>query len=73
MQFEPFQDRLSRDIRNDLSEMMITVLAQQDIESAQKVADKYLDSEIEQLYKGYINDRLARYRNGIEKIQPSEL
>ena len=68
MQFEPFLDRLSRDIRNDLSATMETVLRKRDIEAAQKVADQYLALELDQCYADYIYDRLARYRSVIEKV-----
>lgn len=68
MQFEPFMDRLSRDIRNDLSATMTTVLKQHDIEAAQQVADQYLVQDIDRCYREYINDRLARYRSFIEKV-----
>jgi hypothetical protein len=60
MQFEPFQDRLSRDIRNDLSATMVEMLEQLDPGAAQKVAGRYLGMDIESYYKKYIDDRRAR-------------
>jgi hypothetical protein len=68
MQFEPFQDRLSREIRNDLSATMGMVLDQLDLSAAQKVADRYLSSDIKSYYKDYINDRIARYQFALEII-----
>ena len=62
MQFEPFQDRLSRDIRNDLSATMGTVLDQLDLSEAQEVADRYLSRDIKSYYKDYITDRIVRYQ-----------
>ncbi len=53
MQFEPFQDRLSRDIRNDLSATIGTVLDQLDLSEAQEVADRYLSRDIKSYYKDY--------------------
>ena len=69
MQFEPFQDRLSRDIRNDLSGTMVEMLDQLDPGSAKLVADQYLGMEIDISYKEYITDRLERYRSALELIR----
>lgn len=69
MQFEPFQDRLSRDIRNELSATVVKILAKGDITAAEAVADKYLSSGIERVYQEYIVDRLARYREVAEKVK----
>ncbi len=69
MQFEPFQDRLSRDIRNDLSATMPEMLDQLDPCAAQKVASRYLDMDIESYYKDYITDRIASYLLALEMIR----
>lgn len=69
MQFEPFQDRLSRDIRNDLSATMSEMLDQLDPGAVQKVADRYLGMDIELYYKDYISDRLARYQVALEVMR----
>jgi len=69
MQFEPFQDRLSRDIRNDLAATMIEMLNRFDLEPAQAVAERYLHREIAPWYQEYIKDRLARYRSALEVIR----
>ena len=68
MQFEPFQDRLSRDIRNDLSATKGTVLDQLDLSEAQEVADRYLSRDIKSYYKDYITDRIVRYQLALEII-----
>ncbi len=36
--FNPFEDRLSRDIRNDLSESIIEVLSSRSLDAAEKAA-----------------------------------
>lgn len=69
MQFEPFHDRLSRDIRNDLSATMIKMLEQLDTSAAQEVADRYLGMDIESNYRDYIFDRLTRYQSALEVIK----
>lgn len=68
MQFEPFQDRFSRIIRNDLGATIGEVLARQDIESARKVAEKYLRADIDSCYRGYIEERLAKYSAVVELL-----
>lgn len=47
---------------------MAKVLQEKDIGAAQLVADQYLGTKIDQCYKDYINDRLARYRDSIDKV-----
>ena len=69
LQFEPFQDRLSRDIRNDLAAAMGAMLEQQDIGPVQKVADRYLDRALAPWYREYIVDRLQRYRSVLEVLR----
>jgi len=69
MQFEPFQDRLSRDIRNDLSAAMGIMLEQQDLAPVQKVADRYLERAMAPPYREYIIDRLQRYRSALEVLR----
>ena len=68
MQFEPFQDRLSREIRNDLSATMGMVLSQLDLSEAQEVADRYLSRDIKSYYRDYITDRIVRYQLALEVI-----
>ena len=59
--FDPFRDRLSRDIRNDLSESLLTCRTQLRLSPAQAVADRYLATNLEPCYVDYIHDRLDRY------------
>ena len=61
MRFNPFEDRLSRDIRNDLSETVIEVLASGSIAKAEKVAEGYRRQDLADIYEKYIADRLQRY------------
>lgn len=68
MQFEPFLDRLSRDIRNDLAATVGTMLDKRDIGPVQKVADQYLGSDIASCYREYIEERLVRYRSVLKQI-----
>jgi hypothetical protein len=59
--FDPFQDRLSRDIRNDLSESLLPCLHENRLSAAREIADRYLAKNPPPQHVAYINDRLERY------------
>ncbi|MHB1227653.1 MAG: DUF309 domain-containing protein [Desulfurivibrionaceae bacterium] len=59
--FEPFQDRLSRDIRNALSSALPLALAQNDLAPVRTVAARYLHPGLAAPYAAYIEARLAGY------------
>ncbi len=61
-------DRLSRDIRNDLSEALVTVLADKSLEPAEKVAALYLEEALPPIYTHYIDDRLKCYAKALQTI-----
>ena len=63
--FDPFQDRLGRDIRNDLSRTLPVVFARRSLDPASKVATRYLEADIDRWYRDYIDDRLARYAKAL--------
>ena len=66
--FEPFQDRLSRDIRNELSAALPQALAQNDLAPVQAVAARYLQTDLAAPYVAYIRTRLAGYAKALEII-----
>ena len=66
--FDPFRDRLSRDIRNDLSASLLTCLKQQRLTAAREVADRYLNGDPDHCYVAYINDRLDRYARFLVQV-----
>ncbi len=68
-EFDPFQDRLSRDIRNDLSKTLPEVLEKRDMETARDVAGRYLNDDPAPCYVDYIQARLAAYEDCLEEIQ----
>jgi len=69
--FNPFEDRLARDIRNDLSESLLTVIASRSIEPAKDIAATYLGQEPGQPYRSYITDRLQRYEQILSRLDDS--
>jgi len=66
--FEPFQDRLSRDIRNELSAALPQALRQNDLAPVRRVADRYLQHNLAAPYVAYIEARLAGYGKALEII-----
>lgn len=72
-QFEPYQDRLSRDIRNALSESISRVIGQRDMAPAQAVAERYLARDPAPCYRNYITDRMARYAAALQIITETGL
>ena len=71
--FDPFNDRLSRDIRNTLSEAFVDALARKEPSKYQVVAEKWLIGKPAAGYLNYIQDRLHRYDLVLEKIIASRL
>jgi len=63
--FNPFTDRLSRDIRNGLSETLPQAIAKQSITPAQEVADSFLTEGLPAPYQDYIDERLDKYRKAL--------
>ncbi len=70
--FNPFTDRLSRDIRNDLSESLLEVLEKNSIEPAQSVADRFLAPSLPAVYVDYINSRISRYKIALSQLAGEE-
>ena len=66
--FDPFEDRLSRDIRNSLSSVFMETLEKIDMRPVQQEAAKYLQTDIDPVYHDYIRDRLDRYEKSLHKI-----
>ena len=67
-QFNPFEDRLSRDIRNDLSETVIELLASGSIAGAEEIAAGYRQQNLATYYLDYIDERLRRYMLALETL-----
>ncbi len=64
--FQPFTDRLSRDIRNDLSRSLPTAIRSQTLDPVITVANRYLDSGPADIYCEYINHRISCYRRVLQ-------
>lgn len=71
--FDPFNDRLSRDIRNTLSDTFADALARMEPSEYRAAAEKWLAEKLAAGYVNYIQDRLQRYDLVLEKIIASRL
>ncbi|HKJ66047.1 MAG TPA: DUF309 domain-containing protein, partial [Desulfopila sp.] len=67
--FQPFADRLSRDIRNHLSKAFALSLAEGSQTPFRKVAKEYLACTLEPCYHDYVNNRLKRYSRVFNHMQ----
>jgi hypothetical protein len=66
--FEPFQDRLSRDIRNGLSTAFIEAVARLDPEPVRQAAAQYLGQACDDCYRQYIKERVRRYDKALDRF-----
>lgn len=66
--FDPFNDRLSRDIRNNLSSSLVDCLESGTISFANEVAREFLENKPAPHYVQYIEERLKRYEKAVEAI-----
>jgi hypothetical protein len=71
--FDPWTNRLSRDIRNSLSEAFITGLSRMETSVYHAEADIWRSKNPAEIYLEYIQDRLKRYDRVIEQIKACEL
>ncbi len=72
-QFNPFTDRLCRDIRNNLSKALMTSIHHLDLTPAEDVADHYLTPELPPIYTQYINNRMGSYRRALLTISTNHV
>jgi hypothetical protein len=71
--FDPFSDRLSRDIRNSLSDAFVTSLKQKDAGYCQDLSQKWFEKGPAPVYKEYIRDRIRRYDLALQHIRHSQI
>ncbi len=66
---DPFRDRLSRDIRNDLSEAFARSLAGGDPGVFEEATASLLGRGLEPAYRIYVEDRRERYRKAFHSVR----
>jgi hypothetical protein len=67
--FDPFRDRLSRDIRNDLSEAFARSLAEAGPGAFEEACAGLLRRDLGASYRIYVEDRRERYRKAFNVVR----
>ncbi len=68
--FNPFIDRLSRDIRNELSEGLAAAVETGNGDLLAKTVAKYRQQPLADYYRTYLEDRYSRYGKALAVISP---
>lgn len=68
--FNPFEDRLSRDIRNELSEGLAEAVETGIGGLLAETVAKYRQRPLAECYRAYLEDRCSRYEKALEAIRP---
>jgi uncharacterized protein len=66
--FNPFEDRLSRDIRNDLSAGLALAVETGDGDTLAETVARYRQQPLARCYLTYLEDRCTRYETALEAI-----
>lgn len=73
MLFDPFSDRLARDIRNSLSTALVEVLTGGPPQAVTERAESWLSRHLAPVYQNYIHDRCERYEQVVGEIEKLHL
>ncbi len=71
--FDPYKDRLARDIRNSLSSALVKELTGHAKGILMAVADDWITMAPAPTYKAYIESRLALYRRAVDEIRAGQV
>jgi len=66
--FNPFEDRLSRDLRNELSEGFAVAVETGNADTLADIVKKYRRQPLAECYRSYLEDRRARYEKALAAI-----
>ena len=64
--FDPLNDRLSRDIRNELSRAFAVAVEKKVLAPAALAAERFRTMDLAPVYEAYIADRLTRYQQALQ-------
>jgi hypothetical protein len=67
--FNPFEDRLSRDIRNNLSEGLAEAVKSGNSDKLSSIVANYRQQHLPGDYLDYLENRYTRYRTALQVIQ----
>ncbi len=71
--FDPYSDRLARDIRNSLSSALVQEITWDAAGSLSTAADVWLAKAPAPIYQSYIKDRLVLYRRALDQIRDGQI
>ncbi|MCB2147062.1 MAG: DUF309 domain-containing protein [Deltaproteobacteria bacterium] len=71
--FDPFNNRLCRNVRNALSESFKKVLEQKEMEPVRRAAGFFLDDPLPACVRTYIDQRLAAYEQVLADVRNRQL
>ena len=71
--FDPFNNRLARDIRNILSKSFLESLREKDASIFHKKAAEYLKQDLEQVYQVYVKTRLVKFDDVFVVIEHGQI
>jgi len=66
--FDPFTNRLSRDIRNGLSTAFARAVEASDAAALEDHAASWLQAELPESFDAFVRDRMKRYRRVLDRI-----
>jgi uncharacterized protein len=69
--FNPFEDRLSRDLRNELSEGLAVAIETGNANPLAETVGKYRQQPLAECYRTYLEDRFSRYEKALTTITPN--
>jgi hypothetical protein len=69
MKFDPFNNRLSRDIRNQLSGSFMSALRTKNLQKVQTLAAQYSGKGFEPYHQEYIEKHLGRYEKVLKRVK----
>lgn len=69
--FDPFSDRLARDLRNDLSSALVDRLTGKTPDAIARQADLWRAKGLASVYATYMDQRLKSYQSAVTEIESS--
>jgi hypothetical protein len=67
--FDPFNNRLCRNVRNALSEGFLKVLEQKEMQPVRRIAGFFLDDDLPAVVRAYIDQRLSAYEQALATVK----
>lgn len=70
--FNPFEDRLSRDIRNAMSSALALAIETGDFSSLEKTIEEYRNQSLAPCYREYFEDRYHKFKEALKDIETKQ-